>query len=82
MPIMTTGVFDEIRSTDHYEPLERYRIPRRNDIAQRDERGVNPLKRDLVIAQANSGPYQCRSIGTAVDEGETWLDRESGARQH
>jgi hypothetical protein len=41
---MTRRAFDDIRSTDHYEPIGSYRIPCRNEIAQRDERGVNPLQ--------------------------------------
>ena len=33
------------RLTGRNEPIESYRIPSRNDIAQRDERGVNPLQK-------------------------------------
>jgi hypothetical protein len=67
VPIMTEGVFDKIRSADRYEPLGSYRIPCRNEIAQKDERGVNPLQGETLIAKANPGSITCCSIGQVVE---------------
>jgi hypothetical protein len=64
---MTKGVFDDIRSADHYEPLGSYRIPWRNEIAQRDERRVNPLQGETLMAKANTGSIACWSIGEVVE---------------
>jgi hypothetical protein len=66
MPMMTRGVFEDTWSTDHYAPVESYRIPRRNEIAQRDERGVNPLQGENLIAGANTGSDAWSRFGTAA----------------
>lgn len=56
VPIITRGVFDEIRSTVQYEPLGIYRLPCRNEIDQRNERGVNPLQEGTRLPERPEVP--------------------------
>jgi hypothetical protein len=60
---MGTGLSDETLSTDRSKSLKSYRIPCRNDIAQKDERGINHLQGEILVAAANAGPTAVAELG-------------------